>query len=298
MSTGTRHFTGLLRLTRRVASCQTWIPATIQRQTQLQTRLFGKKAAKMGQHLQNLDEFAHKKAREITAETKQATKSKSKNINHVDANINDHEPFDDDLVFDDDDDTDIVSDIPQLPNPNDVKRTMQNVVTRVKDSFQAIRGGEPTPAIFDAILVDAYGERTPLAGVAQVVVVSPTLANVTCFDPALSQTVCNAIRDALELNPILEEDGNVKVPLPRVSLEIRQQTVKKIGKQAESARIRLRNIRHKAMETIKQAKDGKMEGISKDAAFRVGKDIDAVSEAVTKELNAIVEEKQARVMAV
>ena len=88
------------------------------------------------------------------------------------------------------------------------------------------------------------------------------------------------------------------MPLPRVSLEIRQQTVKKIGKQAESARIRLRNIRHKAMETIKQAKDGKMEGISKDAAFRVGKDIDAVSEAVTKELNAIVEEKQARVMAV
>lgn len=260
-----------------------------------QTRLFGKKAAKMGQHLQNLDEMAHTKSREQAEKRKAKKKAHAEHspaTTHLGGEANTEEIiFEEDEVVDDDA-------IPQLPDPSEVKRKMKDVVARVVASFQSIRSGEPTPELFDSIMVDAYGERSPLSGVAQVVIVSPTLANVSCFDPAIAQDVCDAIRDALELNPLVEEDGNVRVTIPRVSLEVRQQTVKLLGKQAESARIRLRTIRHKAMDTIKLAKDGKLEGISKDEAFRVGKEIDTVSDAMTKELNAVVEEKQARVMAV
>jgi ribosome recycling factor len=258
-----------------------------------QARLFGKKAAKMSQHLHNLDDMAHAKSKEREVAEKRQAQKKAKAEPAASTDAEDL----DDIVFEDDDVFDADA-IPQLPVPKEVKRKMQDVVARVVKSFEAIRGGEPTPELFDAIMVDAYGERTPLSGVAQVVIASPTLANVTCFDPSLAKEVCSAIRDNLELNPLVEEDGNIKVPLPRISMEVRQQTVKQLGKQAESARIRLRNIRHKAMDSIKLAKDGKMEGVSKDDAFRVGKEIDIVSEEVTKELNALVEEKQARVMAV
>ena len=175
---------------------------------------------------------------------------------------------------------------------------MMKVVDRLKESFKAIRGAEPTPELFDSITVDAYGDSAPLSAVAQVVIVSPTMANVSCFDPALAKDVRNAIRDSLDLNPQLEEDGVVKVPLPRVSMETRQKIVKQLNKQAEATRTRIRNVRRKAMETVKVGKEGKLEGVSKDDAFRAAKEIDAVVDDVTKLINDAVHAKEASVMAV
>ena len=63
-----------------------------------------------------------------------------------------------------------------------------------------------------------------------------------------------------------------------------------------TSRQRIRRIRRAAQDFVKKAKDGKMEGISEDDAFRTGKEIDAVTEECIKELNNIVDEKQASVM--
>jgi ribosome recycling factor len=208
-----------------------------------------------------------------------------------------------DIVFDDDDDDDDHdSDDPLslLPDPDVVKQKMMKIVDRLHTSFQSVRGAEATPELFDVISVAAYGgeTQTPLAGVAQVVIVSPTLAHVTCYDPALATDVRNAIRDSLDLNPQLEEDGLVKVPLPRASMESRQATVKQLAKQAEAARGRIRNLRRKAMDVIKKGKDGKLDGISKDDAFRVGKELDAVADEVTKIVTDAAHAKEESVMAV
>ena len=72
--------------------------------------------------------------------------------------------------------------------------------------------------------------------------------------------------------------------------------MKQLGKAAERSRTRLRSIRRGAQDIVKLGKDGKISGISEDDAFRVGKDIDAVTEECMKELNDIVEKKQAKVM--
>ena len=72
--------------------------------------------------------------------------------------------------------------------------------------------------------------------------------------------------------------------------------VKQLGKTAENTRHRLRRIRRAAQDVVKKAKDGKMEGISEDDAFRTGNEIDNVTEECTKNLNAAVEAKQANVM--
>ena len=88
------------------------------------------------------------------------------------------------------------------------------------------------------------------------------------------------------------------MPLPRPSAETRQRTVKQLGKQAEATRARIRKMRRKAQDKVKLGKDGKMEGISKDDAFRVAKEIDAVVDEVTKLINDAVQEKEESVMAV
>jgi ribosome recycling factor len=257
----------------------------------------------MGQHLDSLREQAERVAHEEAKEKRDKKKRKKEGIvvesdggkATGDAEDDDHDIHGDHHDDDDESDSD---DAPALPDPRVIKASMLKVVDRLKESFKSIRGAEPTPELFDSIMVDAYGDSAPLSAVAQVVIVSPTLANVTCFDPALANEVRNAIRDSLELNPQLEEDGVVKVPLPRVSMETRQKIVKQLNKQAEATRTRIRNVRRKAMETIKVGKEGKLEGISKDDAFRAAKEIDAVVDDVTKLINDAVHEKEASIMAV
>jgi ribosome recycling factor len=297
----------LLRLARRqLTTLQLVRPAAVLLPSypapqQQQARWMSRKGARMGQHLDSLNEQAHRGTRQEAKELRKQKKQQGKkgSMETMETTMADVEEVD----FDDDDDDDHDDDDdPQslLPDPAIVKQKMLKVVDRLETSFQSIRGAEATPEIFDAISVAAYGgeSQTPLAGVAQVVIVSPTLAHVTCYDPALGADVRNAIRDSLDLNPQLDDDGLIKVPLPRASMESRQQTVKQLLKQAEAARGRIRNIRRKAMDVIKKGKDGKLDGISKDDAFRVGKEIDAVADEVTKTVTDVAHAKEESVMAV
>ena len=71
-----------------------------------------------------------------------------------------------------------------------------------------------------------------------------------------------------------------------------QALVKQLGKTAESTRQRVRKIRRAAQDVVKKAKDGKLEGISEDDAFRTGKEIDTVTEECINALNGIVDAKQ------
>jgi len=191
--------------------------------------------------------------------------------------------------------------IPLLPDTDDVKDRMLKVVTAMEQSFRAIRGAEPTPELFDSISVRAYGELTPLSSVAQVVITSPNQATLTCYDPETAPAVRDAVRDSgLNFNPRIEEGdgGVVVVPIPKVSMETRKTLARQLGKAAEASRQRVRRIRRAAQDVVKKGKDGKLEGVSKDDAFRVGKDIDSVTEEVVTLLNRKVEEKQDSVMAV
>mmetsp|Transcript_23793 Transcript_23793/g.33268 ORF Transcript_23793/g.33268 Transcript_23793/m.33268 type:complete len:344 (+) Transcript_23793:196-1227(+) len=269
-----------------------------------QIRWFGRKAAKMGRHRETLEELAHSKEHDEAVERRKANKKRKQGGGIAATEKDDDElvpPMEEDASetqFGGDLGEDEEDDIPELPDPSDVKQRMVRVVDRLVESFKAVRGAEPTPELFDPIMVEAYGDKVNLSAVAQVVIVSPTLATVSCFDPSLAKDVKTAIQVQLELNPQLEEDGMVKVPLPRASAESRAKTVKLLGKQAEIGRSRIRNIRRAAMDIVKKGKDGKLDGISKDDAFRTSKDIDAVTEEVVGMLNEQVEFKQESVMAV
>lgn len=259
----------------------------------------------MGKHLENMEELAHTKQHDEAVKRRNNKKQAKKGggapsitQSNDDNELPPMEEDDDEARFDSGEEGD-EDNLPTLPEASEVKQRMLKVVDRLTASFKAIRGAEPSPDLFDCINVEAYGENNvPLSTVAQVVIVGPTLATVSCFDPSLAKDVKNAIQVQLELNPQLEEDGVVKVSLPRPSAESRQKTVKQLGKQAETGRTRIRNIRRAALDVVKKGKDGKLEGISKDDAFRVSKEIDGVTEDAIQLLNQEVEHKQESVMAV
>mmetsp|Transcript_4777 Transcript_4777/g.11358 ORF Transcript_4777/g.11358 Transcript_4777/m.11358 type:complete len:360 (+) Transcript_4777:177-1256(+) len=272
-------------------------------------------AGKIGHEIESLKEMAHRPEREAAQERRKKKKTRKaakkgggkqqqQATEPVSAGTeNTEHDDDDDLRFDDDDDDDDNLDEdgePTLPDPDAVKTKMDNVIERFRDSLKSIRGAEPTADMFDDVMVQAYGAATPLNAVAQVVIASPTMAQLTCFDPTVAKDVVKAVQLTLELNPQLEEGGagNIKVPLPRVSMEVREKLSKSVKKRAESCKQRLRGVRRKAMDVVKKGKDGKLVGISKDDAFASGKEIEAASEAAAETLKTIVDEKLESIMAV
>jgi len=273
----------------------------------------------MGHQVESLKEMAHRPEREAAQERrkkkkerkaakkaggKQQQASETEGAQQEEASNYNDDDDDDDLIFADIDD-DVGENLdkdgePTLPDPIVVRSKMDAVVDRFRDSLKSIRGAEPTADMFDDVMVQAYGAPTPLNAVAQVVITSPTLAQLTCFDPTVAKDVVKAIQLTLELNPQLEEGGagNIKVPLPRVSMEVREKLSMSVKKRAESCKQRLRGVRRKAMDVVKKGKDGKIPGVSKDEAFASGKEIETASEAASETLKTIVAEKMDSIMAV
>jgi len=262
----------------------------------------------MGKHIESLDEMATNDSREEARNRREEKKKKSKKARMMTSskepaaaateNVNDESANDDN---DDDDIVNVDEDGNQLlPESATVRSRMLMVIASIERSFSSIRGGEATPELFDAVRVSAYGETVPLSSVGQVVIEDAQRATISCYDPSVANDVRDAVRDmpGMNLNPYLEEGGSgvVIIPIPRVSEETRKEIVKELGRQAENGRQRIRKIRRTAMDIVKKGKDGKLGGVSKDDAFRVGKDVDSVTEEVLSVLNGIVEKKQKSVM--
>jgi ribosome recycling factor len=282
----------------------------------IQQQIRRKHGARKGLHLQNLDEIAHRTEHATAEERRQKKKEKTaarkggkKSVAQSDDVEDEFDSFDvekkknkalpetgeDD--WDEEEEEEEAHDETVLPKPSEVKDKMMKYVDSFRDYLKTIRGGQPSVEMFDEILVrDAYGRGTgdvPLKAVAQIVFSSPTLANATCFDPSTAKAVATAIRDELDLNPIEEEGtGAMKIPIPRISVELRWQLIHTIEKRAEQFRVRIRNQRRKALEVVKKGVAGKLEGVSKDDAFRVQQEIEAMTDVVIKELKKVLDKKE------
>lgn len=241
-------------------------------------RRFKHSGAKMGRHLQSLDEMAHSTSRE------QAKQRRSKNKN---ASLKNKEP----------NNSDDEQPVPALPDPATIQGRMKEIVDRFVESIASIRGAEPTLALFDSVHVLAYGTKTPLSTIAQLVIQSNTKATATPYDPQLASSIVTAIRNQLQLNPnIQQHDGTIEIPLPRVSLETRQQLVGLLHQQHEQTKIQLRHVRKQALDKCKVAiKTG---GIGKDEAFARQQQIESLTEQTIQRVNHIVDQKKQQILKV
>jgi len=139
-------------------------------------------------------------------------------------------------------------------NLDQTKQRMEGALDALRKEFGGLRTGRASTNLLDHVQVDAYGSMMPLNQVGTVGVPEPRLLTVQVWDKGLVKNVEKAIRDAgLGLNP--QPDGQiVRVPLPELSSERRQELVKIAGKYTEAARVAVRNVRRDAMDGIKKEK--------------------------------------------
>ena len=132
-------------------------------------------------------------------------------------------------------------------NTAELKRRMQGAVSVLKGELAGLRTGRASSSLLEPIHVDAYGSSMPINQVASISVPEPRMLSVQVWDKALVSAVDRAIREAnLGLNPIME-GTLLRIPIPELNAERRQEMVKIAHKYAEQARIAVRHVRRDGM---------------------------------------------------
>lgn len=142
---------------------------------------------------------------------------------------------------------------------NEYSRRMDGALEALRKEFAGLRTGRASANLLEPVHVTAYGNNMPLNQVGTVNVPEPRMITVQVWDRGLVGAVEKAIRDAgLGLNPA--SDGNtVRVPIPELSQDRRQELSKIAHKYAEQARVAVRNVRRDGMDFLKKLeKDGKI----------------------------------------
>jgi len=180
--------------------------------------------------------------------------------------------------------------MPLKPMVADAKSRMRSTVDTVLRELGTMRTGRASVAMLDTIRVDYYGTPTPLNQVGNLSVPDPTLITLQPWDPSLLPAIEKAIRTSdLDLNP--QNDGKIiRIPIPEMSEERRQDLVKVIKKIAEEGRVAIRNVRRDANHAI----DGlhKSGEVPEDEKFRLLKEIQEKTDEYIGEVDSALEEKE------
>ena len=178
----------------------------------------------------------------------------------------------------------------------DVKRRMQGAVQAVSKDLASLRTGRASANLLDPIQVDAYGALMPLNQVATVNVPEPRMLSVQVWDKQLAGAVDRAIRDAnLGLNPIAE-GTLLRIPIPELNAERRQEMVKVGHKYAEQARIAVRHVRKDGMDRLKKfEKDGHH---SLDDTRAQSDELQTLTDNTIKEIDEMLASKEREIMQV
>ncbi len=134
----------------------------------------------------------------------------------------------------------------------ETEEKMENAVSSLLHEFARISTGRANPAMLDSVLVEYYGTKTPLNQLANISIPEGNQLLVKPFDKNSIKDVEKAINAAnLGVNPNNEGD-QIRIVLPQLDESRRKELVKQVKKLAENARVKIRNARREANETIKK----------------------------------------------
>ena len=165
-----------------------------------------------------------------------------------------------------------------------------------KKDIASLRTGRANPGVLDGILVEAYGAKTPLVGLASITVPEARSIVVSPWDKNITKEVEKAITAAaLGLNPVNEGD-KIRLVVPQLTEENRKELVKKLSEKMETGRISLRQTRDEIKEAIEAGFKNKE--MSEDDKFRFIKELDEEVSRRNDELKKIKEKKEEEIMTI
>lgn len=176
---------------------------------------------------------------------------------------------------------------------DDYKKRMDGALTALQHEFGGLRTGRASSTLLDPITVEAYGAVSPINQVATVSVPEPRMISVQVWDKSIVQAVDKAIRAAnLGLNPIVD-GSSLRIPIPPLTGERRQELSKIASKYAEQQRIAVRNVRRDAMEHLKKLE--KEHVISEDEHKRHNTEVQKITDDHIKKIDDLLHQKEGEI---
>lgn len=174
----------------------------------------------------------------------------------------------------------------------DAQAKMKKAVDHTLHEFSAIHTGKASPTMVESVAVEAYGSTMRLKDCAAISTPDARLIQIQPWDVGLVKAIVKAIQEAnLGFNPI--PDGKViRIPLPEMSRERRQEFVKNAHRLAEEGRVHVRNARRDILEHLKKAK------LPEDESKRLEKEIQTATDASIKSINDHLASKEKELLTV
>ncbi len=172
----------------------------------------------------------------------------------------------------------------------DAETRMKKAVEAAGKEFASVRTGRASAALLDGIQADYYGTRTPINQMATITVPEPRLIVIQPWDKTAIKEIEKAItRSDHGLNP--QSDGSIiRLNIPELTEERRQQLAKQVHQLAEESRIAIRNIRRDANSTIRKME--KASDISEDESHKYQDDIQILTDKYVKRIDELLVNKE------
>ncbi|MDA8227209.1 MAG: ribosome recycling factor [Desulfitobacterium hafniense] len=172
----------------------------------------------------------------------------------------------------------------------DADDRMHKGVEALRREYGTIRAGRANPSILDKVMVDYYGSPTPINQLANISVPEPRMLVVQPWDKSILPTLEKAIlKSDLGLNP--SSDGTViRLIIPQLTSERRNELVKTVKKKAEEARVAIRNIRRDTNDQLKKLEKDHL--ASEDEVKRGQDEVQKLTDKIIKEIDHVMDVKE------
>ena len=178
---------------------------------------------------------------------------------------------------------------------DDLERRMDGAMASLRSEFGSLRTGRASASMLEPVMVEAYGQMTPINQVGTVNVPEPRMVTINVWDKSLVGKVEKAIRESgLGINPQL--NGTIiMLPIPELNEERRRDLTKVAAQYAEHARVAVRNLRRDGMDQLKKAKAA---GMSEDEQKLWSEEIQELTDTYIGMVDTQLETKQEEIMQV
>ena len=179
---------------------------------------------------------------------------------------------------------------------NLLESKMTNAISFFEKELSSVRTSRASASILDNILIDAYGNKTPLSQLGNISVPDANMVTIQVWDTNLIKLIENAILDSnLGINP--QTDGQIiRLPIPKLSEERRTELAKVASQYAENAKVAIRNIRREEMDNIK--KDEKDKNISQDEMKKNLQEVQKITDKFIEKIESLSNNKQSEILKV
>ena len=173
---------------------------------------------------------------------------------------------------------------------------MQKSIEALKREFATLRAGRATPSLLDKVAVDYYGAPTPVNQIAKVSVPEPRMIIIQPYEKSILHDIEVAImKSDLGLSP--NSDGTaIRLAIPALTQERRQELVKSVNKKAEEAKVAIRNVRRDGNDAIKKLEKAKE--ITEDDSKRGQESMQKLVDKYIKLVDTTKDAKEKEVMEV